>query len=426
MRIVFVHRRGPGQFLHLAPFLAERGWAVSFVCETMQRALPGVATVRHRAEPPSRLGGRLARHLATTEQHVRIGHRVAEALAGLARRDGSPDLVVGHLGWGGLLFAKDVLPDVPMLGYCEYFYRPEGGDVGYDPAEPVTEDDRRRLRLLNATQLLSLDAVDGGVSPTRWQRSRFPAPYRRRIALCHDGIDVARCRPDPKARFALPDGRRLKPGDPVITYAARDLEPYRGFPQFMRAAAAVLRRRPEAIVVVAGGDGVSYGRPPADGGSWREAVGREVMTAEAGIDPARVVFLGHVPHDRLIRLFQVSAAHVYLTVPFVLSWSMLEAMACGALVVGSATPPVEEVIADGRNGLLAPFFDRDALAGQILAALDEPHRFAPLRAAARRTIVERYGLDRSLARQAALLDELLALPRRRAAALRPPAGEYAA
>jgi len=426
MRVVFVHRRGPGQFVHLAPFLAERGWEVSFVCETMQRGLPGVAAVRHRAEPPSRLGERLARHLATTEQHVRIGHRVAEALAGLARRDGPPDLVVGHLGWGGLLFAKDVLPEVPVLGYCEYFYRPEGGDVGYDPAEPVTEDDRRRLRLLNATQLLALDAVDGGLSPTRWQRSRFPAAYRRRIAVCHDGIDVARCLPWPAARFVLPDGRRLKPGDPVITYAARDLEPYRGFPQFLHAAAEVLRRRPRAIAVVAGGDGVSYGRPPPDGGSWREAVGREVLTAEAGIDPARIVFLGHVPHDRLIRLFQVSAAHVYLTVPFVLSWSMLEAMACGALVIGSATPPVEEVIVDGRNGLLAPFFDREALVERMLAALDAPQEMAPLRAAARRTVVERYALERCLGRQTQLIDEILALPRRRAAPSPPAAGEYAA
>ncbi len=426
MRIVFVHRRGPGQFQHLAPFLAERGWTVTLVCETVAARVPGVAVVRHRVEPPARSGDRFARHLATTEQHVRIGHRVAEALGNLARRDGPPDLVVGHLGWGGLLFAKDVLPTTPVLGYCEYFYRAEGGDVGHDPAEPVGEDDRRRLRLLNATQLLALDAADGGISPTHWQRSRFPAPYRRRIAVCHEGIDVERIRPDPTARFVLPDGRRLKPGDPVVTYAARDLEPYRGFPQFMRALADVLRRRPRAIAVIAGGDGVSYGRPPPDGGGWREAMLGELAAEGTPLDPDRVIFLGHVPHARLIRLFQVSAAHVYLTVPFVLSWSMLEAMAAGALVIGSATAPVTEVIADGHNGLLAPFFDRAALADRIVEALDGGPGPASLRAAARRTVVERYALDRCLARQASLIDEVLGAGRRRGRRRPPGIDEHAA
>lgn len=426
MRIVFVHRRGPGQFLHLAPHLAQRGCSVTLVGETISGAVPGVAVVRHRVEPPSRAGEGFARHLSTTEQHVRIGHRVAETLAGLARREGAPDLVVGHLGWGGLLFAKDVLPEVPVLGYCEYFYRAEGGDVGHDPELPASPDDRRRLRLLNATLLLSLDAADGGVSPTHWQRSRFPTPYRRRIAVCHDGIDVERCRPDPAARFVLPDGRRLKPGDPVITYAARDLEPYRGFPQFVRALAEVLRRRPAAIAVIAGGDGVSYGRPPPGGGSWREAMARELAEAGSPLDPARVVFLGRVPHARLIRLFQVSAAHVYLTVPFVLSWSMLEAMACGALVVGSATAPVEEAVADGRNGLLAPFFDHGGLADRIVEALDNGPSLAPLRACARRTIVERYALQRCLARQASLIDEILGVRRRRPARPETAAGDHAA
>jgi glycosyltransferase involved in cell wall biosynthesis len=407
MRIAFVHRRAPGQFVHLARHLVGDGWDVTFVCETMGESIPGVRVARHRAEPPARAGAAMARHLATTDQHVRIGHRVAETLEAIRREDGEPDVVVGHLGWGGLLFAKDVLPNAPALGYCEYFYRPEGGDVGYDPAEPVTADDRRRLRLLNATQLLALDAVDGGISPTRWQRSRFPSPYRRRIAVCHDGIDLDLCRPNPDARFELPDGRVLKAGAPVVTYAARDLEPYRGFPQFMRAAAEVLRRDAAAIVVVAGGDGVSYGRPPPSGGNWRS-----VMMAETGVDPGRIAFLGQIPHDRLVSLFQVSAAHVYLTVPFVLSWSMLEAMACGALVIGSATAPVEEVIEDGRNGLLVPFFDRDALAGRLLEALASVGRPAPIRAAARRTVAERYALPRCLERQSALLQEVIGVGRR--------------
>ncbi len=414
MRIVFIHRRGPGQFLHLAPHLASQGWEVTLVCETSDRPLPGVRTVRHRAEPAPHGRTDATPHLATPEQHVRIGYRVAETLEALARLDGPPDLVFGHMGWGGLIFAKDVLPHTPLLGYCEYYHRPTGGDAGFDPAETVTMDDRQRLRLRNSAQLLTLDAMDGGISPTQWQRSRYPGAYHGRIALCHDGIDDRICHPDPQARFRLPDGRILAPGDPVVTYAARDLEPYRGFPQFIRAAAQVARKRPDALFVVAGGDGVSYGRAPADGRNWRE-----VMMAETGLDPDRIVFLGTVPHAALLRLFQVSAAHVYLTYPFVLSWSVLEAMACGALVIGSATAPVLEVITDGENGRLVPFFDATALAEQMVDALAAGDRFAPLRAQARRTILERYAVARSLARQEALIGSLVG---RRAHALQARVG----
>lgn len=401
MRIVFIHRRGPGQFLHLAPYLASEGWEVTLICETMDRPLPGVRTVRHRAEHAPHGRADATPHFATPEQHVRIGYRVAETLDALARIDGPPDVVYGHMGWGGLLFAKDVLPQTPLLAYCEYYHRPEGGDAGFDPADAVTRDDRQRLRLRNSAQLLTLDAMDGGISPTRWQKGRFPAAYQNRIAQCHDGIDVRLCRPDPQARLTLPDGTVLRAGDPVVTYAARDLEPYRGFPEFMRAAARVAQAHRDVRFVVAGGDGISYGRPPAHGRNWRE-----VMMAETGLDPARITFLGTIPHAALIRLFQVSAAHVYLTYPFVLSWSVLEAMACGALVIGSATPPVAEVIEDGTNGLITPFFDIDTLAARMREALDSRTTFSALRAGARRTIAERFALDSRLRRQQALIGSL--------------------
>lgn len=414
MRIVLVHRRGPGQFLHLAPRLASDGWEVTLICETCERALPGVRTIRHRAEPAPLRRANPTPHLATPEQHVRIGYRVAETLEALARLDGAPELIMGHSGWGGLIFAKDVLPHTPLIGYCEYYHRAEGGDAGFDPDDTVTLDDRQRLRLRNSAQLLTLDAMDGGISPTSWQKSRYPAAYQPRIAQCHDGIDLRTFHPESRARFRLPDGRTLSPGDPVVTYAARDLEPYRGFPQFLRAAARVARAHPDALFVVAGGDGVSYGRPPSDGRTWRD-----VMMAETGLDPARIVFLGSIPHAALLRLFQVSAAHVYLTYPFVLSWSVLEAMACGAVVIGSATPPVEEVIRDGENGLLAPFFDEGALADRIAEALGGGPHLAALRTQARRTIVERYNLERCLARQEALIGSLVG---RRGTPRRPHAG----
>jgi glycosyltransferase involved in cell wall biosynthesis len=239
------------------------------------------------------------------------------------------------------------------------------------------------------------------VAPTEWQRRQHPPEFQPKISVVFDGIDTDAARPDANARFVLPDGRTLAPGDEVLTYAARSLEPYRGFPQFARALPALLRRRPALQVVVLGGDQVVYGLQPPGGGSWRAA-----MLAELDLDPARVHFLGHIPYTDYLRLLQVSAAHVYLTVPFVLSWSMLEAMACGALVIGSATPPVEEVIADGRNGLLVDFFDSDALARRIDEALRD--RSPALRDAARETVLRDYALLHCLPRQRAVLETLAA------------------
>jgi glycosyltransferase involved in cell wall biosynthesis len=220
--------------------------------------------------------------------------------------------------------------------------------------------------------------------------------------------------PDAAARFALPDGRTLAAGDPVVTYVARNLEPYRGFHVFMRALPEILARRRDAQVVIVGGDAVSYGKPPPGGGTWRAR-----MLAELGdrIDPSRVHFTGKLPYERYVQLLQVSAAHVYLTYPFVLSWSMLEAMAAGCLLVGSATGPVTEVVADGRNGLLVDFFDRGGIADAVTWALDHPAEAAALRAAARATAVERYALDRCLAAQLSFL-EALAAGRADAAVLR--------
>ncbi len=398
MRLVFVHRRGIGQFEHLARSLVAEGADVTLVTETVDRRIEGVRILRHRAEAAR---SEAEAPLVASSHHARIGMRVAETLDALRRAEGAPDLVLGHIGWGSMTFVKDVLPRTPALGYCEFFYSAEGADIGFDPAVPVDLALRQRLRLRNSAQLVTLAAIEAGVSPTAWQKSLYPAALQPRIAVCHDGIDLARFRPDPRATLTLPDGRVLRPGAPVVTFTARDLEPYRGFPQALRAAEIVTRRHPTALVVFVGGDGVSYGTPRADGRSWKEAA-----LAAADLDPARVLFPGRVSHAALIRLFQISAAHLYLAYPFVLSWSMLEAMACGALVIGSATPPVEEVIADGRNGRLVPFFDAEALAETVLDVLARPDAALPLRRAGRATIAARYRLDAALARQRRLIAHL--------------------
>ncbi|TXR46853.1 glycosyltransferase family 4 protein [Phyllobacterium endophyticum] len=403
MHVAFVHRRGFGQFAALAEHLAASGHDVSLVCETVDRRIPSVRVILHRVEPGPRAHTTMARHLGIPDHHVRIGHRVAETFDAMVRHGQRPDIVIGHIGWGSMMFVKDVLPQVPAIGYCEFFYKAEGADVGFAPEDIPDLETRKRLRLRNVAQLLSLEAIDGGISPTRWQKSLYPLSAQSRIAVCHEGVDTQRFRPDRNASLKLPDGRVLKAGDPpIITFVARDLEPYRGFPQALAAAAKVINQNQDALFVFVGGEGVSYGTAPPGGGSWKEA-----LLPTLDIPPDRILFPGAISHDLLRQLYQISAAHIYLTYPFVLSWSVIEAMSCGALIIGSDTAPVQEIIRSGTNGLLVPFFDSDALAETILRVLRSPDDFLPLRIAARKTVETRFRLADCLARQKALINSVV-------------------
>lgn len=398
MHVLFVHRSGSGQFSHLIDRLLAEGAEVTLVTERPEPNRPGLRQITYALDAGSAAA---SPSLAATEYHVRTGEAVAAILRRLRHED-RPDLIIGHTGWGGLLFTKDVLPETPLLGYCEYYYNAEESDFDFDPAVSASEAQRMRLRMRNAAQLVTLQAVDAAYTPTRWQHRQYPSSVRDRIAICHDGIDTRLCRPDPEASFTLPDGRVLRRGDEIVTFVSRDLDPYRGYPQFMRAAALVAQARPEAVFVVVGGDGVGYGRPRSDGRLWREAMVAETALGE------RMVHIPWLARADLIRLFQVSAAHVYLTVPFVLSWSLLEAMACGCLIVGSRTAPLQEVVVDRRNGLLAPFFDRAALAGTIVEALERQEDCEVLRRAARATVTAKFELEACLERQLGLIERLVA------------------
>jgi glycosyltransferase involved in cell wall biosynthesis len=338
------------------------------------------------------------RYLLPAESAVLNGQAVVREALRLAEEGFRPDLVVAHPGWGESLYIREVFPAARLVNYCEFYYRPGGADAGFLPDDPAGLDDRCRIRTRNAHLLLGLADCDRGFSPTLWQKSVHPAEFHPKIDIVFDGIDAERVRPDPAARFTLPSGEVLRPGDEIVTYVARELEPYRGFPSFMRALPALLARRPGARVVVAGGDGVAYGRRAADRRAWRE-----VMLEEVPVDPARVHFVGKLAYDDYLDLLRVSAAHVYLTVPFVLSWSLMEALASGCAVIGSATPPVEEVIADGANGFLVDFFAPEAIAERTAAVLAGGEAVARVRAAARQTVLDRYELQRCLTRQKEIL-----------------------
>lgn len=400
MRVLFLHQNAPGQFRHLAPHLAtDPANQVVFLSER-SAAVPGrVHWLRYPA--PEASGPATHHYLHRMEGNVRRGQAVARACLDLAEEGFTPDVVVAHAGWGETMFLRDVLPRAAIVSYCEMFYRAEGQDTGYVPETALDLDGRCRLRVWNADLLTALDLMDLGIAPTAWQRAQHPACFQSRIAVVHDGVDTTEAAPNPHARFTLPDGRALAPGDEVVTFVARHLEPVRGFVSLMHALPALLRRRPGAHVVICGEDGVSYGRPPPDGVSWRE-----VMLREIPVDPARVHFVGRLARRQYLALLQVSALHLYLTVPFVLSWSCVEALAAGCLLLGSDVAPVREVLRDGVNGFLVDGRDPEAIASRAADLLARRLSLGSVRDRARDMAMQHFDLRRCLMQQSRLIREV--------------------
>jgi glycosyltransferase involved in cell wall biosynthesis len=386
MNFLFVHQNFPAQFAHLAPALAQRGHRV-YALTIGGRELPGVELHRYR---PSRGTTHHIHPLAAEfETKVIRGEACAQAAALLMQQGYTPDVIVAHPGWGENLFLKDVWPEARLLSFVEFHYAAKGQDVGFDLEFDHSDlASAEKLRAKNAHLLLTLDAMDWGLSPTHWQKSTVPAQYRDRISVIFDGIDTGLVRPDPAAQITVKN-KVIRAGDEVITFVSRNLEPYRGYHVFMRTLPEIQRRRPNAVTLIVGGDEVSYGAPSPPGKTWKSKFFDEVAYQ---LDTEKVFFLGRIPYKEYLKVLQVSACHVYLTYPFVLSWSCIEAASAGCLVVGSRTPPVEEVIEHGKTGLLVDFFDVNAWAGAISGCLAEPGKYAPLRAAARQAAVERYDL----------------------------------
>ena len=398
MNVLFIHQNFPAQFGNLAQHLARSDHRIVAIGSRTARPLPDVTLLRYEfAVNDLNAVHPFARRF---DVECRRAEQIIYLASDLVASGFRPDVVVVHCGWGESLPVKTVFPDAKVVTYFEFFYRPDGFDVGFDPEwEGLSIDGLVGLHLRNAATLLALAQADVAVSPTAWQRSTFPPTMRPLISVCHEGIDTETVHPNAAARLTLPNGRTLGAGDEVVTFVARNLEPLRGYHAFMRALPQVLRTRPRAQVLIVGGDGVSYGANPPAGRTWRDLFLDEVSR---DVDLERVHFLGRLPYAEYVSVLQVSAVHVYLTYPFVLSWSLLEAMSAGCLVVGSATGPVQEVI-DGSNGLLVDFFDRDGLAGAVAAVLADPQAYSELRRKARSTVVERYHKTTCLARMTELM-----------------------
>lgn len=395
MELLFIHQNFPAQFTHLAPALAAKGHRVTAL--TMRQGAPdvwqGVHTVKYTL-PRSNTPG-IHPWVGDFESKVIRAEAVFRAALELKAAGYSPDVIVAHPGWGESLFVKDVWPSVRLGLYCEFFYRAHGADVGFDPEFSVPDPAMScRILVKNAHLMLQFDAADGALSPTRWQADGYPEPFRDRIQVVHDGIDTRVVAPRPGIRVKFPGlgGLVLSRQDEVITFVNRNLEPGRGYHVLMRALPALLRRRRNAHVLIVGGDGSSYGPAPKDGSTWKNKFAEEARVQMSGDEWGRVHFLGNVPHAHFVGILQLSSVHIYLTYPFVLGWSLIEAMSAGCAIVASATPPVQEVVEQDVTGRLVPFFDQAALVEQVCDLLERPSERVRLGANARAKAIAEYDL----------------------------------
>jgi glycosyltransferase involved in cell wall biosynthesis len=390
---LFIHQNMPAQFLHMCRYLRDRGDNVVFITRNKVNNLSQITKVQYdlAREPKADMHP----YLQTTESAVLHAQAVFRAIAKLKQNNIHPDIVVGHAGWGETMMVRDALPNTPILNYFEFFYRSHGQDLGFDPEYPASLDTLISTRFKNIVNHVSFDGGDWGLTPTQWQMQTYPASFQSKMSVIHEGIDTQALKPNPEATFALPDGRVLRAGQKIVTFVARNLEPYRGFHTFMRAIPEIQRRHPDADIVIV--------KKLAEGDSYKKR-----MLAEVTFNPDKVHFTGHLVTDRFRSVLQISAAHIYLTYPFVLSWSMMEAMSSGCLLIGSRTTPVEEVITHKQNGLLVDFFSQSELANTVCEVLARPDQFAALRQAARSTILAKYDqASVTLPKQIALLDTMI-------------------
>ena len=403
MKFLFIHQNFPGQYLHIIRHLiATPGHEVAFITEPNKNNIPGIRRVNYLVKEPRH------ENVHPNIRDLNFAMTRADAVARMAHNvkqlGFQPDLIIGHHGWGEMLNLVDVFPKTPMLGYFEFYYATDGADVGFDAEFPTGEDQFARVRAMNSINHLALSLNQHGQTPTRWQRSLYPEWAQQQITLLPEGVPHDVCKPDPRVR-AKPltiDKFVIEPGDKLVTYVARNLEPYRGFHTMMRALPALLKARPDVKVVMLGGDEVSYGARIANT-TWREHLQRELA---GKYDASRVLMPGQVPYDVHVNLLQRSDAHVYLTYPFVLSWSLREAMACGCAIIGSDVDPVREFITDGQSGILTSCLDPAALADRLLNLLDNPKLAAKIRKGALAYAEKNLDMNRYLADYEAVIEKV--------------------
>jgi glycosyltransferase involved in cell wall biosynthesis len=391
MRILLVHPNFPSQLRALAFSLSRnKSNEVVFLTNQVNGDIPGVRKLMYK--PKRDPSPQTHNYLREFERAVLHGQAACEVAIQAKKQGFVPDIIFGHAGWGTTLYLKDVFPDTPVALNFEWFYHARGSDCDFDPSEKLSIDDEARIRTKNATLLADLAACDGGVCATRFQYDQFPEHLRSNLIVGHEGIDTNFFKPNPGGKLVLANGKLDLSGvDKIVTYATRGMEQYRGFTQFIEAAHILQQKRPNVHVVIGGEDRVAYGNKAPDGKSYKQ-----IMLEKFPLDPSRTHFVGSLPYTEYLKLLQCTTAHVYLTRPFVLSWSLLEAMSCGALVVASDTEPVREVMKDGINGVIVDFFRPDRLAEALDKACEDPRGYDQIREKARATVIAQYELSSCL------------------------------
>jgi len=399
MHVLFVHQNFPAQFGHIAAHLIRRHrFRCTFVNEKRAGRVGDIECVPYRVE-----GGATAHnHYCTRTFENTTRHAIGVYEAVKARPDLKPDLIVGHSGFGSTLFLRELFPDVPIINYFEYFYRTRNSDMDFRKDFPSQSIDFLRARNRNAMVLLDLDNCDAGYSPTEYQRGLFPREYQGKLRTIFDGVDTTVWKPMPGLAREV-NGYKVPDGMKVVTYATRGMESMRGFDVFMKAAKKLSDRRKDVIFLIAGQDKVCYG------GDERHTGGKSFkdwVLSRDSYDLSRFVFLGLIPPTELAKLFNITDVHVYLTVPFVLSWSLVNALACGATVLASDTAPVREMVEHGRNGVLFDFFDADALAELASQLLDRRDEYRALGQQGAALIRDKYGIDVCLPKMVELYESV--------------------
>jgi glycosyltransferase involved in cell wall biosynthesis len=397
MHILFIHQNFPAQFGHIAAYLIrQKHFRCTFVSQHPTGMVDGIERIQYHL----RGGATEQTHYSsrTFENAIWHSHAIYDALA--QRPELKPDLVVAHSGFHSTVLLRE-LYDCPIINYFEYYYLTRGADMDFRPDFPCPVINRLRARIRNAHLLLDLEECDAAYSPTRWQKSLFPATYQQKIRTIFDGIDTSFWRPlGTVARqigtWNIPEGTR------VVTYVSRGLESIRGFDVFMKVAKRLCERRHDVIFFVVGDDRICYGGDAEFTGSKSF---KQWVLARDDYDLSRIVFTGLLPTLQLVQLFALSDLHIYLTTPFVLSWSLMNALACGVTVLCSNTPPVREMVQHGKNGLLVDFFDVEGLVEQAEKVLNKPEEFRGLGQAGGEMINNHYSLDVCLPRMLHLYED---------------------
>jgi len=402
MKVLFIHNNFPAQYRHLATVLAQDpNNKIVFATSNRNNSIPNVVKVYY--EPARAPSPKTHHYLHSTEKAVLHSQAMFRLSQKLKQGGFIPDIVCAHSGWGPSLLIKEIFPDARVLSLFEWYYQSKNSDFDFLPeAAEHSADDYAKLRFKNTPILHDLVSCDGGVSPTHWQRAQFPEVFKNKISVIHDGINTDYMRPAEKGKGLNLSSLNLADMEEIVTYVARGMEPYRGFPTFMRAVSLIQKRRKKCHVLVVGEDRVAYGRPLEDGKTYKQK-----MLDELELDHSRLHFTGPITYGELLKVYQASSAHVYLSVPFVLSWSMLEAMSSGCIIVGSDTPPVKEVIKNGENGFLVDFFSPNDIADRIETILDNPDDMPEIRKNARDTILENYSLKKLLPKHIQLVEQLV-------------------